>query len=274
MTADTTVAVPRSTGRAVSSWRAGLLVIEGHWTWYKRNWKATVMSSVGLPVLYLIAMGLGFGSQVHSTTVTGGLSYLVYLAPGLLAAAAIQTAAGEGTFPILSGFKWQKNFIGITNTPITPQQLVSATFLWIALRILFSGAVFLAIAAAVGAVTSPAMLASLLFSVLCGMGFAGPVVAFAASVNDEGVKFNLIFRFIVVPMTLFSGTMFPVSQLPAWVRPIAWVTPLWHGTELSRGIAFGTLHFWPAVGHVAYLLALFAAGVLIARARFRSRLAG
>ncbi|HEX3788266.1 MAG TPA: ABC transporter permease [Pseudonocardiaceae bacterium] len=269
-----TITQARSTGRAVSPWQASMLVIEGHWAWYRRNWKATVMSSVGIPVLYLIAMGLGFGSQVHSTSFTGGLTYLQYIAPGLLAAGAIQNAAGEGTFPILSGFKWQKNFIGITNTPITPGQLVRATFLWIALRMLFSGAVYLLIAAAVGALTSPMVLVSLLFAVLCGMGFAGPVVAFAAAVNDEGVKFNLIFRFIVVPMTLFSGAMFPIAQLPAWVRPVAWITPLWHGTELSRGIELGTLGLWPAVGHIAYLLVLFAVGAVIARARFRSRLAG
>jgi lipooligosaccharide transport system permease protein len=81
-----------------------------------------------------------------------------------------------------------------------------------------------------------------------------------------------VFRFIVLPMTLVAGTFFPVEQLPVWVRPFAWVTPLWHGTELSRGAAFGTWHFWPALGHVAYLVALLVVGLFLAARSYRRRL--
>ena len=272
MTAQT-LATPRSTGRALGSVRSSLLVVEGHWAWYKRNWKATAISSVGLQMFYLLAMGLGFGSQIQSNAILGGHSYLVYIAPALLAAGAVQNAAGEGTFPVLGAFKWYKIYYAVTATPITSDQVVAGQFLWMALRMLSSGAVYLAFAAAIGAITSPGALLSLLFAVICGMAFAGPVVAYAATVENEGGGFNVIFRFIVVPMTLFSGTMFPVSQLPGWIRPVAWVTPLWHGTELARGAALNTLSFWPAAGHVAYLLAMFAVGAWFARAKFRARLA-
>ncbi len=261
------------TPRVVSPPRAYLLVVEGHWTWYKRNWKATLVSSVGMPILYLLAMGLGFGSQVHASAATGGVSYLVYLAPALLATSALQGAAGEATFPVLSGFKWQKNFIGIAATPITPAQIVGGQLLWMAFRLLFSGAIFLAVAAAIGAVTGFGVVLSLLFGVLSGLAFGAPVVAFSASVQGEGNAFNPLFRFVVVPMSLFAGTFFPVSQLPAIVRPIAWITPVWHGTELARGAAFGTLQFWPTLGHLAYLLAWIAIGTGLCRRQFRVRLA-
>ena len=161
-------------GRAGSSLRASMLVVEGHWTWYKRNWKATVVSSVGLPILYLLAMGLGFGSQVRPSAVTGGVSYLQYLTPALIAMAATQTGAGDATFPVLSGFKWQKHYIGMSATPITPSQIADAVFLWITFRLILSCGVFLAVAAAIGAVTSPMVLLSLVFGILTGLAFAAP----------------------------------------------------------------------------------------------------
>ena len=261
------------TARVVSPLRASMLVVEGHWTWYKRNWKATVVSSVGLPILYLLAMGLGFGSQVRPGALTGGVSYLQYLTPALIAMAAAQTGAGEATFPVLSGFKWQKHYVGMSATPITPPQIADAVFLWIVFRLTLSCGVFLAVATAIGAVTSPMVLLSLVFGILTGLAFAMPVVAFAASVKGEGNAFNPFFRFVLVPMTLFAGTFFPVSSLPAVIRPIAWITPLWHGTELARGAEFGTLRPWPTIGHLAYLLALTAVGIGLSRWRFRVRLA-
>ena len=261
------------TGRVVAPLHASMLVVEGHWTWYKRNWKATIVSSVGLPILYLLAMGLGFGSQVRPSAATGGVSYLEYLTPALIAMAATQTGAGEATFPVLSGFKWQKHYVGMSATPITPPQIADAVFLWITFRLILSCVAFLAVAAAIGAVTSPMVLVSLVFGILTGLAFAAPVVAFAASVRGEGNAFNPFFRFVLVPMTLFAGTFFPVSSLPAVIRPIAWITPLWHGTELARGAAFGTLRPWPTIGHLAYLLALIVIGIALSRWRFRVRLA-
>lgn len=258
--------------RVVSPIRAYFLVVEGNWTWYRRNWKATVVSSIGLPVLYLLAMGLGFGSQVRPSAITGGTSYLVYLTPALVAMAATQTGANEATFPVLSGFKWQKHYLGIASTPITPVQVAGGQFVWITFRLILSSGAFLAVAAAIGAVTGPGVLLSLLFSILTGLSFAAPVVAFAASIKGEGNTFNPFFRFVLVPMTLFAGTFFPVSSLPVWLRPIAWITPLWHGTELARGAEFGTLRPWPTIGHLAYLLALLAIGIGLSRWRFRVRL--
>jgi lipooligosaccharide transport system permease protein len=249
-----------------------MLVVESMWTWYRRNWRATVMSTVLSPVFFLLALGFGLGSRIQPGTATGGLSYAAYLAPALLASAALQNAAGEATFPVLSGFRWSRVYWGMSSTPITPGQIAGGQLLWISLRLVFSGLVFVLIATVLGAVTGPGVLLSLVFAVFTGMAFAAPMVAYSATIDSEGKEFNAVFRFIVLPMTLFAGTFFPVSQLPVWVQPLAWVTPLWHGTELARGAAFDGLRLWPTVGHLAYLLALGTVGAVLAARHFRRRL--
>jgi lipooligosaccharide transport system permease protein len=265
---------PRSIGRQVGPVRAGLLVFEQMWTWYRGNWKATVFSSFGLPVLYLLAMGLGFGSQVRAGAIPGGLTYVAYLAPALLPAGAVQTAAGECTYPVLSGFEWSKVYHGIVATPVTPGQVVAGQLWWLLSRLVVSGLAYLVVALAIGAVTGPGIVLSMVFGVLTGLAFGAPLVAFAAlQKGSNGNVFTVIFRFVVVPMSLFAGTFFPVSQLPVWVRPIAWLTPMWHGTELARAAEFGPFPWGPAVLHIGYLLALLGVGCWWATHQFRVRLA-
>jgi lipooligosaccharide transport system permease protein len=243
------------------------------WTWYRRNWRATFFSSVVQPVLFLLAMGYGLGAQVQSTVATGGHEYVVYLAPGLLVATSVQIAAFQSTYPILSAFKWQQIYHGIAASPITPGQIFAGHLLWVALRVGASGAAYLLVAALLGTLSGPGVLGSLLFAVLAGLASAAPVAAYSATLPTEGQRFSALFRFVIMPMTLLAGTFFPVSQLPAWVRPLAWVTPLWHGTELSRGAAFGELTLLAAAGHVAFLLASLGVGAWFGVRTFTRRLA-
>lgn len=260
-------------GRVVGPVRAAFIVVEGMWTWYRRNWRATVVSSVGQPVLFLLALGFGLGSQVRPTAATGGLEYVVYLAPALLVATSVQIAAFESTYPILSAFKWRQTYFGIAASPITPAQIFAGHMVWVGLRLAVSGAAYLVVAAMLGALTGFGVLGSLAVAVLTGLSFAAPIAAYSATLHTEGQQFNALFRFVVMPMTLFAGTFFPVEQLPMWVRPLAWATPLWHGTELSRGAAFGDLPLLAAAGHVACLLALLAAGSWFGVRTFTRRLA-
>lgn len=272
----TLTAAPRAAGRVLPGWRAALLVVESYWTWYRRNWRATLVSSVVQPLLFLLAFGVGFGSLVNgggrAAAVLGGVPYLVYLAPALLAVAAVQTAVLESTYPVLSGFKWHRVYWAMTASPITPEQAAMGHLCWIVARLASSGAVYVAVIAAFGGVQGVGITVSWLVATLCGAAFAALVMALAASVAAEAAPFNVLFRFVVIPMTLFAGTFFPVSQLPVWVRPLAWLTPLWHGTELARDAALGTLTLLPALGHLGYLLALLAVGVGLVRWRFRVRL--
>lgn len=266
------ITAPRSIGRVPSSVRAAMVIVEGYWTWYRKGWRATVVSSLVQPLLFLVALGLGFGSTVRPGEATGGLEYLVYLAPALLVSTTVQIGGFESTYPVLSGFKWQQQYVGVVSTPVTPAQLVGGQFTWVALRMVAAGAVYLAIAALLGAATGPAVVLSLPVAVLTGMAVAACVTAHTARVETDA-SFSPLFRFIVLPMTLFAGTFFPVETLPVWIRPLAWITPVWHGTELARGASFGWLGFWPAVGHLAFLLAMFGVGAVLAARNFRIRLA-
>ncbi len=252
--------------------KAALLVVEGLWTWYRRNWRATAISNFVQPVLFLLAMGVGFGSQVQPGDATGGLRYVVFLAPALIVTAATQSAMFESTYAVFSAFKWQKTYIGMVSTPITPAQVLYGQLLWIALKLGAGSLAFLLVAMALGAVGSPTAVLTVPFAVLAGMAFSAPVVAYTAT-REKPDSFTGLYRFVLIPMTLFTGAFFPLSQLPGWLHPIAWLTPVWHGIELARGVTFGTLDVLPALGHLAYLSAVVALGVVLGRRHFHRRLA-
>ncbi|MCE3552273.1 ABC transporter permease [Pseudonocardia sp. RS11V-5] len=268
----------RATPAAAPRWVHGvLLVVESFWRWYRRNWRATAVSSVLQPLLFLLAFGLGFGSLIATRpgaeAATGGVPYLVWLAPALLAMSTVQSAAFEMTYPVLSGFKWQRVYLGMAATPLTGAQIALGHLVWVAAKMTLTGAVYLVLIAVFGGAASIGVLGSLGAAVLTGAAVAAPVMAFSASREDEGAAFNALFRFVVLPMTLFSGTFFPVAALPAWVQPLAWISPLWHGTELARAAALGTGTAGAVLGNLTYLLALLAVGVWLSVRLFTRRLA-
>ncbi|WP_214369234.1 ABC transporter permease [Pseudonocardia sp. H11422] len=267
----------RPAGRAPGRLPGVLIVIEHYWTWYRRNWRATVVSSVLQPLLFLLAFGVGFGALIdgtgHGATATGGVDYLVWLAPALLAMSAVQTAAFESTYPVLSGFKWQRVYHAMAATPLTGAQIATGHLGWIGAKMFASGAIYVAVIAVFGGVRSAGIVASLLVATLAGLAMASLVMAFAATVQNEGTAFSALFRFVVIPMTLFSGTFFPIDRLPTIVVPIAWISPLWHATELARAAALDAWRPAAAAGHLAYLLALLTVGTLLVTRRFARRLA-
>lgn len=240
---------------------------------YKRTWRGSAVSSVLQPVLFLAAMGLGLGSLVnrgHATSL-GGVTYLVFLAPALLAAAAMQTAVMESSWPVMAAVKWLMTYDAMLATPLRVRDLLAGHLTWIGLRVLMVCTVFLAVMAAFGAIESPEAIFLIPAGVLTGMAFAAPVAAFAVTLErDSGL--TALFRFGVMPMFLFSGTFFPVSQLPAALRVLAYITPLWHGVDLCRHLALGEATLLGSLGHVAYLLAWFFVGCRVALSTYSRRL--
>jgi lipooligosaccharide transport system permease protein len=276
MTRTHTPPVRPATGRASGPLGGVLLVVEHFWTHYRRTWRATVVSSILQPLLFLLAFGVGFGTLIDGTgraaQATGGVDYLVWLAPALLCVSAAQTAVFGSTYPVLSGFKWQRHYLAVTATPIGPGQVFAGHLVWLLLKIAGCGAVYVAVIAAFGGVRSPGIVLALLAAVLAGAAVAAPITAFTAGVDDEGSAFTVLFRLVLIPMTLFSGTFFPVDRLPPVVRPMAWVSPVWHGTELARSAALDRWAPLAALGHVAVLAAATAAGCALAAVRYRRRL--
>src|SRR5215207_5672519 len=223
---------------------------------YKRTWRGSVVSTVLFPVLFLASMGLALGSLVDSSASRGvdGLPYLVFLAPGLLAATAMQTGVGESTYPVMGAIKWVKTYHAMLATPLGVLDVMVGHLLYIAARVLLGSVVFLAVMTAFGAVDSPLGLLTLPAAVLTGMAFATPVAAFAA-VNDNDAGFAMLMRFVVTPLFLFGGVFYPVQQLPLVLEQLAYVTPLWHGVALSRGLSLGAVSAGAALGHAVYLSA-------------------
>jgi lipooligosaccharide transport system permease protein len=241
---------------------------------YRRTWRGSIYSSVLSPVLYLGAMGLGLGSLVdsHGTASLGGVSYLSFLAPGLMAASAMQTAVAESLYPVFSAVKWQQTYQAAASTPLRPGDLFRGHILFTTMRLAMNMAIFLVIMTAFGAARSAWVLAAVPVAILTGLAFAAPLDAFAVTQEKNDQAFNVIFRFGMIPMFLFSGTFFPVTQLPAWIRPLAYVTPLWHGVALCRALSLGTADWAGALGHIGYLAAVALLGLAAGQRSYRRRL--
>ena len=240
---------------------------------YRRTWRGSIYSSVLNPVLYLGAMGLGLGQLVdaRSTASLGGVSYLTFLAPGLLAAGAMQTAVGETTYPIMASVKWLKTYQAAIASPLRPVDLFRGHLLFVGLRLVMNAVIFLIVMAAFGAIESVWAIVTIPVALLTGLAFAAPLEAFAITVEKE-TSFSLIFRFGMIPLFLFSGTFFPITQLPAWIRPVAYATPLWHGVALCRALSLGTADLIGALGHLSYLAAIVVLGLAAGQRTYRRRL--
>ena len=240
---------------------------------YRRTWQGSIYSGVLNPVLYLGAMGLGLGTLVdqHGTASIGGVSYLAFLAPGLLAAAAMQTVMGESTYPVYGSVKWLKTYQAAIASPLRPADLFHGHLLWTTLRLTMNSAVFLAVMALFGAIRSPWAAVALPAAVLTGLAFGAPIEAYAMTVTKD-TSFAMLFRFGIIPLFLFSGTFFPVTQLPAAVRPLAYLTPLWHGVALCRSLSLGTAQPGSSALHAGYLAAVTVLGVVVGNRTYRRRL--
>jgi lipooligosaccharide transport system permease protein len=240
---------------------------------YRRTWRGSIYSSLLNPLLFLGAMGLGLGTLVnkHGDTAIGGVSYLTFLAPGLLAATAMTTAVGESTYPVLASVKWVKTYQAATASPLRPADIFHGHMLFVALRLTMTSAIFLAASAALGAVHSYWAIASLPVAVLTGMAFNATIESWAITRTSD-MSFAVIFRFGMIPLFLFSGTFFPITQLPGWLQPVAYLTPLWHGVSLCRALSLGTADLGQVAIDVGYLAALATAGLLAGNRTYRRRL--
>ena len=239
---------------------------------YRRTWRGTVVTSVVNPVFYLSALGVGLGTLVnraHSTP--GGVTYLAFVAPGVLAATAMQVGTVEASWPVLGSIKWTRSYYAMLSTPLGIRDVVLGHQLWMATRVVSSSAVYLAVIAAFGGIHSLLAVLALPACFLIGLAFSAPMAAYAATCENDGA-FVAVNRFLIVPMFLFSGTFFPVSRLPTLLRWVAYGTPSWHGVDLCRSLTLGRAHWTLSIVHALYLLAWGVAGLALALQTYRRRL--
>ena len=227
-----------------------LRVVEREWVVSRRLWRGAVFSTFLAPVLFLAAMGLGLGGLVdeHSGTVAG-FDYLEFVAPGLMAASAMQIAAGESMWPVMGGVKWVQNLPrdggdadhagrGVRRARRSGSRCARDV----------GSAVFLLVAALLGGVPS-------VWGVLAIPAAAlvrGRVLRAAVPRTRSGTRatspFAVIMRIGVFPLFLFSGTFFPISRsCPTGSQPLAVLSPLWHGVELCRDATTGSFDIWADV---------------------------
>lgn len=243
-------------------------------TAYRRTWRATLFTSFLLPLLYVLAMGVLLGGFVDAgpADLEGAPSYLAFVAPGLVAAQAMQTTTGETTWPVFGRIKWERTYFAMTASPLRVADIVAAHLLFVAFRLALTCGVFLLVLSPFGVFESwTGVLLAWPVTVLTGMSFAGLFHAYSSSIPSEN-GFAVIYRLLVVPLFLFSGAFFPVGSLSPPLEWAARLTPLWHGVDLTRRLVLGDVRAGPAAVHLAYLVALTLLGWVLAVRRLDKRL--
>ena len=268
------VTAPRTTGSGASRRPGAFQVVEREARIYRRLWKSSVFTYFVGPAMYLAAMGLGLGGLIEDNGgFTGSVTYLQFVAPGLLAATIMQTAAADSLWPIMGGLKWMRSFHAMAATPLTPAQIIVGQLSWSSIRVVLSSTIFLVVAGGLGALASPWAVLAVPAAVLTGLAFSAPISAFSAT-QESDTRFPLVMRFIILPLFLFSGTFFPLTDLPEWLQTLAWISPLWHGVELCRAATTGQFGSVATLaGHLAVLLAFAGVGLWLATRAFHRRLA-
>ena len=250
-------------------------VWQRNWLVYRRLWHRSLAFGFLQPIFFLTAMGLGVGALMgtQDEAAFGGLEYIEWLGPGLLAAMAMQTATFESTYPIMNKIMWGRNYEAMLSTPVGIRSIVGGELGWTAFRIGTLATVFLVVLTLFGIPRSPIAVLAIPFSMLVGVAFSACLIAFTATQKND-VGFSAIFRFVINPLFLFSGTFFPLTQLPDPLRALAWATPLFHGVELIRGAVLDRLEPLTALAHLAYLLVMLVIGAVLAERNLTRRMAG
>lgn len=228
------------------------------------------------PLLYLISIGVGVGTLISNNMGPHGIdgvSYLTFIAPALLAASAIQSAQDEVIFPTFQGFKWSRIFFGMNATPQTGSSIAGGVFLAAMVRTVFGVSVYSGLLYLFGAMNSPHSYLAIPIAIFSGAAFGAVMLAFASYTENEDKFFTIVGRFIVGPMFLFSGTFYPLTNMPLAVQIFGWVSPLWHSIELGRYATYGhKLSMTMVVVHFTYLLAMLVFGLFFAFRQYSRRL--
>jgi len=236
-----------------------------------------IVGALGQPILYLLGLAVGLAALIDAPVAEGGVEvpYLVFVAPALLMTSTIAVASEEFSYPVMAGFKWRRYFFGFSASALSPSQIATGVVFGATARMIVVAVAYTAFLYIFGAIPDPATgWLSIFIAILAGLAFGIPLMAYAASIEDDKGQFALVQRFIFMPMFLFSGTFYPLATLPLWLQWIGWVSPLWHATEIGRWLTYGR-PIEPAMllVHFGYLTILIVVGFVLGRRIFQRRLA-
>lgn len=254
---------------------AALRVVERDIIFLRRVWRSVAVSSVVQPLMFLLGVGLGVGSLVDrgptAAGILGDVSYFAFYATAIIATATMFVATQEALWPTMDGFMWSNAYRSMIATPIVARDVVIGQMLKFALRSAITSGGVAVVLVFFDDTRSPGLLFAVPAGVLVGLAFAMPCAAWTAT-RDSDQSFAAIIRFVTIPMFLFGGAFYPITQLPGALQPVAWFTPLWHGVELSRGAVLGGLSVAAVVLHLGVLCAYIAVGTAASLITFRRRL--
>ena len=245
-----------------------------------RNMMKWIWLIIGLaianPVLYLVSIGLGVGAYIDKNTGgmgVDGVSYITFLAPALLATAAIQGAIDESVYPTLEGFKWNKIFFSMNATPLSGNHIAMGVFLNSLIRVTFTAFIYWLVMLAFGVLESPRAWLAIFTAIMAGAAFGALMQALAGLLENENIFFTVLNRFVIMPLFLFSGTFYPLTNMPIFLQWIGWISPLWHATELGRWLTYGSEISTPMLFlHFIFLNSILIFGVIASRRIFTKRL--
>ncbi len=261
---------------AAKSRRFGSWYFAEHTFRVMRRYAVSVfLYSVGQPLAYLYAMGIGLAALINANGGShfAGVGYLTFLAPALVASAALMSATGEFMFPIMDGFKWRRTFYGPHASPLGPEQIANGHIIGVGIRILVPTAIYFVTVVLFGAAPGPWAWLSIFTATLCALSFGLPLMAYVSTLQTDAGQFAIVQRFIVTPLFLFSGTFFPLATLPVFLQWIGWLSPLWHATEIGRVLSYGYAEpVWLSIVHVLYMAATAVVGWRLAQRIFIRRL--
>ena len=237
---------------------------------------AIVAFGLGNPVLYLLSVGIGIGALVDN--VSGGenplgVPYLTFLAPALLATAAIQSAMDETTFPTMQGFLWDKSFFSMIATQLMGRDIVGGIMIASSIRCIFNTITYGLVLVLFGAIGIESLFVLVVAAIFAGISFAAVMLAVTSFVKQDDGFYAIVGRFVIAPMFMFSGTFYPLESLPIYLQWIGWISPVWHATNLGRNLSYGLeVEPWLLAVHVLFLGALLVASMIVATKKFNARL--
>ncbi len=249
---------------AIGSRRSARL-IERNLYVYKHGW-LVLLSGFFEPLFYLLGIGFGLGALIGTLIGPGGqeISYQLFIAPALLASAAMNGAITETTFNFFFKLNYNKTFASILSTPLSPGDIAFGELAWALIRGGLYAIGFMGVMLLLGLFASPWVILAVPASLLIGFAF-GAVGMAATSFMKTWQDFDLI-QLVVLPMFLFSGTFFPIDAYPEALRLFIQLTPLYQGVDLLRSLAVGAISPILLV-HVAYLLVMGLVGLAITSRR-------
>ncbi len=259
-------------GSAVqSALSAPAKVVRRNFLVFWRAWRGSIFLSVLSPVLFLGAMGLGLGSLVEADSADfNGVDYLAFFSTGMLAANAMQSGTFAATYPLLNKIMWQRNYEAMLATPLKVRDVLFGELAWIGISLAQQTIPFFVVMVLFGIFDSPADVLGIPVAILLGLGCAAITSALTATLQQDAA-YTWVFRFVVTPLFLLSGTFFPIESLPGWAEVIAQISPLYHGIELVRQVTIFDVDA-SALWHLTYLVLFLVFGTWLALRNLTKRL--